>query len=313
MTALMNLALAITACGLTWWGLGVATSLAGPWLLRHLERLGPTDRSWCVLGLALLPFVLAVTVTAFVFIPPLSAIAVSEHCHAGACGAHIPFVDGPGAVLLVLSLLAVAGFAVCLFVTVLALWRSIRLTRTFAALSRPGSDGLFSILDSDSLIACCVGLFAPHVIVSRGLAARADPEQLRIVLMHEYAHAYRFDNLRKLLAGLATLPWLRVPRTRVLDALHGAAEQSCDAFVARRTGDPHRVANTIRSISNWRDGAGGAVDRVAHGRIERLLQSNREHDRRPWIYAGAVPLAVIMVATAAPAVHFFSEAILRLL
>lgn len=136
---------------------------------------------------------------------------------------------------------------------------------------------------------------------------------LTIMLLHEYAHAYRGDNLRKLLAGVATLPWPRVHRKLVLDALHDAADKCCDAFVAREVGDPGRVANTIMSVSRWSGGSDPGFERAVCGRIDRLLRSHAEDGQVPRICAVVIPLVIVVVVTAAPALHYYSEAILRLL
>jgi len=313
MTGLTALALAATACGLTWWALAGVTSLAAPRLLRYSERFGPADRSWCVLGLALSPLVLAVAVTALVFVPPLSVLAVDGHCHGSACGAHVPFVGGPNPAFILFSVIAGGVIIGLVVVAALALWRAISITRMFAALTRPGADGSFRVLDCDGVIACCVGIWQPSVVVSRSLAARADPGQLRIVLLHEYAHACRCDNLRNLLAGIATLPWPRARRRRVLEALHNAADQCCDEFVAREIGDPGRVANTISLVSEWSDGPGAGFDGAVGQRIDRLLQSGRERGQLVRICAFVIPLAIVVIAAAAPALHYCAEAFLRLL
>ena len=310
--SLTLLTLAATACGFTWWALAGAAALGAPRLIRHLERLGPSDRSWCLLGLTLFPPLLAIAVTFLVFLAPHGVIAINSHCHGSACGAHVPFVASSETALIAFSAIAGAVIAGWVAITTLALWRASRITRTFAALTRPGADGAFRVLDCDGFLACCVGIWQPKVVVSRELAAKADPDQLGIVLLHEYAHAYRCDNLRKLLAGVAPLPWPRVRRKLVLEALHNAADQCCDAFVAREIGDPDRVANTIKLVSRWSGGAGAGSERAVCGRIETLLRSPHEDRQLLRIYAVVVPLVLAAIATAAPALHYCSEAFLRL-
>lgn len=311
--ALMSLTLAIAACALSWWVLGAAAALCAPRLLLYFERLGAAERSRCVLGLALLPPALAVAITALVFLAPQGVIAIDGHCHGNACGAHVPFVASSDVAIMVFSV--IAGLAICgwLAVTALALWRANRLTRTFAALTRPGADASYRVLDCDGFIAVCVGIWRPSVVVSRRLAAKADADQLAIVLLHEYAHACRGDNLRKLLAGIATLPWPRGRRKLVMEALHDAADQCCDDFVAREIGDPRRVANTIRLVSAWHGGSDPAFEQAVNGRIDSLLRAHGSGGNGAWIYAAALPLMIIATVAAAPALHYCSEAILRLL
>jgi Zn-dependent protease with chaperone function len=239
------LVLPLLTCGLLWCFFAVMAAGALPWLLRGLRRLVPHQRSLCLLGVALYPPLIAAGLSFLVYTPALTGLAVDAHCHDGVCGLHVPVLRASSGLALLTTATLVTTLVVALGCLGDALWRSARMTRLVARLARRADGRDFRLIDSDRLIACCLGILHPTIVISSGLVARADPRQLDVILMHEHAHRYRLDNLRHLLAGVSTLVWPATRRAQLLLELRLAAEQSCDHAVAAAAGDKRVVAGTI--------------------------------------------------------------------
>ena len=79
-----------------------------------------------------------------------------------------------------------------------------------------------------------------------------DGAQQRSMLGHELQHLLRRDPL--VLGGvqlLARLMWLQPLNLLALRALRTAAEECCDAWAARRTGDPLAMASCLGEVAGW--------------------------------------------------------------
>ncbi|MEE4173709.1 MAG: M56 family metallopeptidase [Xanthomonadales bacterium] len=231
-------------------------ALAYPAYRRQLQACTPDRRSLLRLTYGLMPVVASTLVVVFMTNPFLAGLLVPEHCHAGQCGAHAPVLGG--------GTLASAGFAAfgalggvlvlgALGWLVLgALGRLRTLERLTGLTARAGDH---RVVESDGLIACCVGLLRPQVLVSRGLVTALPAAQLEAVLAHERAHAGRRDNLRGFLLHAATLAWPRGRRRELRKDLAADAEQACDVQAAEVTGDPHVVIDAMRRLGEPGSGA----------------------------------------------------------
>jgi Zn-dependent protease with chaperone function len=256
------LVLPLLTSGLLWWLFAALAAGALPRVLESVRPLVPHQRSLCLLAIALYPPFVALGLSLVLYTPALTGFAIDAHCHAGVCSLHVPMLRASsGLVLLATVILMLALFAALSFVIV-ALWRNVRMTRLVAQLARGAEGRDFSLLDSERLIACCLGILRPTIVVSSGLKMRADAREMEIVLMHEHAHRYRLDNLRNLMAGLSTLVWPAARRAQLLVELRLAAEQSCDQAVAAAVGDRLVVAGTIDRLRGIQheSGLGSAKD-----------------------------------------------------
>ena len=88
------------------------------------------------------------------------------------------------------------------------------------------------------------------------LPARAidglDPAQQRSMLGHELQHLLRRDPLvLALVQMIARLLWLQPLNLVALRGLRLAAEECCDAWAARRTGDPLAMASCLGEVAAW--------------------------------------------------------------
>lgn len=180
--------------------------------------------------------------------PTLSGLFITAHCHGDQCGAHAPVYAHDS--VIILGLAAISSLVVLLLLLAL-LWtlrRAHRQYRVLNAIADRDRHG-YQTLDSDELLACCVGLWKPKVLLSRGLIQQLQPEELAIVLSHERAHADRLDNLRALLLRWLTLFWPRSLRKRIGGDSRADAEQACDHAAARTGSGSAQVAAVIRRLS----------------------------------------------------------------
>lgn len=266
------------------WGLG---GLLMAWLLSALSdacaTLAPRQRSLALLVVGLYPLSIAAALTISLYLPALTRWTVEFHCHDGRCGAHVPMLQASGDHALLATAALVVPWLCVLLLASLGLWRSARITRLMALLADNPAGQAYRLIDSERLLACCVGLIRPSVIISSALAARVDARQLAVVLAHEHAHLHRMDNLRHLLAGIATLPWPARARRALLRDLRLAAELSCDEAVAVALGDRAYVAQCIEQLEaaqGLHEEQGGEI---ASARVAALRQPAREASRAAWL------------------------------
>lgn len=231
-----------------WAAASLLSALAYPLMRRPGAALEPSARASFRLAYVCTAPIAALLALVLVTTPTLSGLLMPDHCHGGHCGAHAPVYPGDSAVIIGL---AAAGSLAALLVSIALLWalrRGRRQVRVLSAFTRSSPVG-YRTLESDSLLACCVGLMRPQIVLSRGLIERLSADELAVVLAHERAHAHRRDNLRALLLRWASLFWPAGPG-RCLRADMGAdAEQACDLAAARAGPGPAQVARVIRRLS----------------------------------------------------------------
>jgi Zn-dependent protease with chaperone function len=300
------LVLPLLTCGLLWCFFAVMAAGALPWLLRGLRRLVPHQRSLCLLGVALYPPLIAAGLSFLVYTPALTGLAVDAHCHDGVCGLHVPVLRASSGLALLTTATLVTTLVVALGCLGDALWRSARMTRLVARLARRADGRDFRLIDSDRLIACCLGILHPTIVISSGLVARADPRQLDVILMHEHAHRYRLDNLRHLLAGVSTLVWPATRRAQLLLELRLAAEQSCDHAVAAAAGDKRVVAGTIDHLRGLQHAEGHPApdaDLFVAARLAALARGDWVSLPRGQAWSALVLLMIVPLAALTYPLH----------
>lgn len=194
------------------------------------------------LTLAALPLLVVVAATFVAHRPPL--LGLLEWCR-HLLGSHdsIPAWAGMGSVL-VLGIGAV---------------RSIRVLRTWWEFRR--SDGRpIEVVATDALFACTLPGSGGRILVSRGLMATLEPDEVAVVLAHERAHA-RCRHDRYLLLGdlaVAVLPPLRPLRRRLVYVLERWADE---ASVDHVDGNRGLVARTLAIVAT----SHASVPAGAHG------------------------------------------------
>lgn len=231
----------------------IAAQISRPAITR-LQPASPWDRSWALLAVASAPLLLTLLTVGALFLPGVNGLVSGSHCHDPACLPHTPSLDTAmqrGAwVMAGVLLFPILGAGV---LTVAAIWRSTRVSALLSLLSEQRDGSPIHVLPSRVPSAMCLGLVKPVVVISAGLEAGLSPRQREIVILHEKAHAVRFDNLRRLIANVSTCAWPRTPRAALLAALSAAAEQSCDAAVVAAGFPADEVAGTIRRMAHLVD------------------------------------------------------------
>jgi len=307
--------LALLVCGGSFLALSLGAAAGSGGLLRRLSGLAPWHRSWGLLVYALVPPALAVAITLVLFTPGLNGLAVTAHCHGLDCSGHIPMIetDARNAALAVTGVIVVPLIGIGAF-GVAAVWRSTRLSSMLSMLAARAADRDYRVLESDRVMAVCVGVLRPIVVLSRGLIETSDASALEVVTLHERAHAVRYDNARSLLAQMATLVWPRRTRKSFLAALRLAAEESCDLVVAEAVRDRRRVADTIDALSSCCHGGAAAVCGDAAARVALLRNGVAPNAGPPGrVRAVAVAVALVLLAgtvLAAGAIHHGAERML---
>ncbi len=114
--------------------------------------------------------------------------------------------------------------------------------------------------------ALATGLVHPQLVLSSGLVALLDEEELRAVLCHELMHIRRGDLWWTVLCGvLRDLTWF-VPATRRLYAqMLIEQELACDDQVV---GEPRRLALASALVRVWQSGIG--INHAPHGSLAFL-------------------------------------------
>jgi len=263
--------LSLIVFAVSWLTLSLVAAAGFSPLQRRVAGLAPWHRSFSLLAYALYPPALATAITLALFMPGVNGIAVIPHCHGLDCAGHVPVIDDAArdaarlvTVALALPIVGIGAFGIG------AVWRSTRLSAMVALLAQRASDRDYQVLESGEILAACVGMWRPVVVVSRGLIDASDARELEVVTLHERAHAVRYDNARHAIAQLATLLWPASRRRECLAALRLSAEQSCDFIVAESVHDRGRVADTIDALSRRRRANGPGLCGDAAVRVATL-------------------------------------------
>jgi len=265
--------LPIIALFLLWIVLGLLLALLYPAMSSVIQTLRPDLRSIFQLVYALLPLLIAATTAVLVFTPLLGGVYLSSHCHDPGCASHVPvlYAGSVGGKLISWFLFVILFIAVTFFI--LAVWKNYRSVNTLCKLSRSDISNSFNVLETRDIFACSIGMLRPRVLVSRGILDRATPDQLRVIIGHELAHGYRFDNLRRFVVSAVTYSWPYRSRIRLLTDMEQASEQSCDRDVSLMVAGRKIVMETIREVNQWQGGL--QTSALTCSRIKSLSSSGQ--------------------------------------
>ncbi len=219
-----------------------------PVFARGIRQLSAASRALARLVYASSAPLVALLTAVLVTQPTVARLLIPAHCHGDQCGAHAP-VYAPDSLMLLGA--AFISSALLFLVLLMLLWALRRARRQFQLLRRLSGEGEadYRTLASRDLIACCVGLWQPKVLLSQGLIDALKPGELAVVLAHERAHAQRLDNLRALLLRWLTLFWPTPLRRRINQHARADAEQACDLSAALAVNDQEKVGAVIAKLS----------------------------------------------------------------
>jgi Zn-dependent protease with chaperone function len=134
------------------------------------------------------------------------------------------------------------------------------------------------------------------VVVSKGLVARLDEDEVETVLAHELAHIRNHDTGLKTVIAVYRRVLFFDPFIRLLErAVYSENEYSADEISARETQKPFSLASALLKISSAQSGAKGSAVKIeglsilgssrilrppsVKQRIERLMMLAAEIDR----------------------------------
>lgn len=153
-----------------------------------------------------------------------------------------------------------------------------------------------------------IGLFRPLVVLPERLFETLEPQGLRDVLIHEFAHALRHDPLVGCLQCLAAILYWPYPPVHFLNRkLAWAREELCDDYVLRQ-GDAACYAETLLAVSQTLSGrVQPAALGLLHprGKLERRVAGLLDERRTVMVHvhrltmaalAGLFIMAIVVVA-----------------
>ncbi|MCW3051830.1 MAG: blaR1 3 [Chthonomonadales bacterium] len=154
-----------------------------------------------------------------------------------------------------------------------------------------------------------IGLLHPAIILPEGLAETLSPQQLRHVLLHEYAHVAFRHGLGGLLERIAGVLFWPHPLVRMLcRELGRAREEVCDNFASQEDGATC-YARTLLTIAQGIDTAPNLVSTLAllgagtslEARIAGLLDPRRDRmvSLKRWKLWAATGTAAFAIASTA--------------
>jgi bla regulator protein blaR1 len=133
-----------------------------------------------------------------------------------------------------------------------------------------------------------IGFFQPMVLVPVWALEELSAEQLRVVLLHEFAHLQRWDDWTNLAQKLVRTVFFFHPAVWWIERrLSVEREMACDDVVVEKTRDPHAYARCLVSLAEKsvvRRGLAMAQAVVGHARetsarLARILDSSRPGKR----------------------------------
>jgi beta-lactamase regulating signal transducer with metallopeptidase domain len=231
-----------------------------------------------------------------------SATAVHSFSVSGAARAAITLPGGWGLLLFLIWILAASVAMVRL---VNGLWRLRKLRKSCVAIDVAGLDPAirktiadFGGLRSAGLAAservtvpAAIGFFKPMVILPAWALRELPPEELSIILLHEFAHLRRWDDWTNLLQKIVRAVFVFHPAVWWIEnRLSLEREMACDDLVLAETANPRGYAKCLIALlekSFARRGlamAQAAVHRAQEAslRLARILDAGRPSTRRVW-------------------------------
>ncbi len=131
------------------------------------------------------------------------------------------------------------------------------------------------------------GLWHPTITISTGLSEKLSQAEFESVLLHELAHAKRFDNLTSVLAhALVCVFWFHPLVWFVERRLAVERERACDETVLACGTAPNVYATGILKVCRFQMFDAAGVNAMTGGDLQRRLQS---------ILDGQVPVNLLYV------------------
>jgi Zn-dependent protease with chaperone function len=277
---------------------------------RRLERCAPAVQSRLLLAAALTPAFL----TTIIFVASVADWLLSgpaAFCLEQSDSSH------PSISLLLLfsfffSRVAILGFRFATDVR-----RAANANRAFLGASTGAFAGC-RVLPIDEPQAFVLGILKPHVYLSQVLLATLHPDDLRLVLAHEKAHARRRDPLRRFVAAVGLLFHLPGIAAMLNRRLARSQEMTADAEAASKVEERPRLAEALVRFARLRVSP-ATIARMEflngdlEARVQELLDSSPRTNApsTSLIISGFIALCVLSFF-AAHLLHHLSISLLNL-
>ena len=172
------------------------------------------------------------------------------------------------------------------------------------------------VAEANVSVPMALGIWNPKIVLPCGLRTRLDSDQLQDVLVHEFAHIQRSDNLVLILeAFVRIMYWPILTVHAMLRDLSVTREDACDNQVLRRR-DRIDYAETLLQLAELctlRSGMGlsaevfGPRDNLQH-RVARIVDPRRHLSPRPFpMIVGIVTAMFVGVALPLCGLAFTTE------
>ena len=232
---------------------------------------------------------------------------------------------------ILLFLIWIAAATVSIVHLASGLWRLRKLRKSCVAIDTAALDPAirkiiadFSASRSAKLVTSgrvtvpsAIGFFRPMIIIPAWALRELAPEELSVILLHEFAHLRRWDDWTNLLQKVVRAVLFFHPAVWWIEKrLSLEREMACDDLVLAETANPRGYAECLIGLlekSSARRGlamAQAAVDRVheASLRLAQILDAGRPNTKKVWKPALACVSAffVVCVGTVARAPQFVS-------
>ncbi len=169
-------------------------------------------------------------------------------------------------------------------------------------------------------VPAAIGFFRPMIVLPPWAFKDLPAEELRIILLHEFAHLQRWDDWTNLLQKIVRAVFLFHPAVWWIDnKLSVEREMACDDLVLAETDNPRGYAQCLISLLERNFARRGwamaqAVVHRAHEaslRLARILDANRPSSKRIWkpalLAAGAFSVICFAVVAQAPQLVAFGD------
>ncbi len=286
-----------------WIVFGIALRVAYPGFKFLITRISAAQGSLLLLLYLSLPLVASGWLVLSMYWPDVARWLVVEHCHSGLCQPHGPVND--------LAVWPALILGVWIIARLVSRWREFYLParkylKQLRRLGVPRSS--FIELPESSVAAFTVGILQSNIFLSRGLLELCSDQDVKTILAHEQAHQRRFDNLRRIVAGLLIAP-LPQPLTRtMIDDHQLLCEQACDDTAAKVI-SRESVAETVLKVARLQNPtpeyASAFADSHTRLRIEALLKQSGRPLPEALLYIGSIAALGLFLTLVDPLHHLF--------
>jgi beta-lactamase regulating signal transducer with metallopeptidase domain len=166
---------------------------------------------------------------------------------------------------------------------------------------------------SDLAVPAAVGFFRPAIVLPVNLLPQLSPEEIKLILLHEFAHLRRWDNWTNLVQKIVKAVFFFHPAVWWIENhLTLEREMACDDIVLAQTEGPRAYATSLISFAEKLQNvrtlalAQNLVSRMCHMslRVTQILDGQRPKRTRLWKPVLSAGMFALALGTASYAPRF---------